>query len=114
MACHRRMPLIDTSSSFPERHESETTGDLMFNFTIGNNSPDITLGSPHTPHGSPNYFFGSCVFRQEYDHSMKRSFNQRSLTLISNHDAPAFFLAMLKQLTASGLISDPSALEAAY
>jgi hypothetical protein len=43
----------------------------------------------------------------------KRSFNQKSLVLISNHDFPAFNLRLLRSLTHFGVISDPSALEAA-
>ena len=100
--------------SFPERQDTETTEDLVFNFTIANNSPEISLSSPSAPHGSPTQFYGCCVFRQELDHSEKRSFNQRSLVLISNHEFPAFFAHLLKQMTATGAISDPSALEAAY
>ena len=34
--------------------------------------------------------------------------------LISNHEFTSFFLHLLKQITSSGVISDPAALEAAY
>ena len=43
----------------------------------------------------------------------KRSFNQKSLVLLSNHDFPAFHLRLLRILTEVGVISDPSKLEAA-
>ncbi|OCK81219.1 hypothetical protein K432DRAFT_296062 [Lepidopterella palustris CBS 459.81] len=101
-------------NSFPERQDTETAEDLTFHFTIDNNSPDVSLGSPCPPYGSATTFYGCCVFRQEFDHSMKRSFNQRTLVLISNHEFPAFFLYILKQMTFSGVIGDPTALEAAY
>ncbi|KAF2195418.1 hypothetical protein K469DRAFT_11455 [Zopfia rhizophila CBS 207.26] len=101
-------------NSFPEQQNTETAEDLTFNFTISNNSPEISLSSPNAPHGSPNSFYGCCVFRQESDHTMKRSFNQRTLVLISNHNFTSFFVNLLKQMTATGVISDPTALEAAY
>ncbi|KAF2477994.1 DUF1630-domain-containing protein [Lindgomyces ingoldianus] len=101
-------------NSFPEQQNTETAEDLAFNFTIGNNSPDISLNSPQAPHGSPNNFYGCCVFRQEFDHTMKRSFNQRTLVLISNHNFLSFYSKILQQMTESGVISDPTALEAAY
>ncbi|KAF2197520.1 DUF1630-domain-containing protein [Delitschia confertaspora ATCC 74209] len=101
-------------NSFPERQDSETAEDLVFNFTIANNSPDVSLESPCAPHGSPTNFHGCCVFRQELDHSMKRSFNQRSLVLISTHEFPSLFAHMLKQMTVTGVISDPAVLEAVY
>jgi len=34
--------------------------------------------------------------------------------LISNHEFTSFFLYLLKHITSSGVISDPTALEAAY
>jgi hypothetical protein len=101
-------------NSFPEQQNTETVEDLVFNFTISNNSPDINLGSPQKPHGSPDSFYGTCVFRQEYDHTMKRSFNQRTLVLVSHHHFLSFYNRLLHDMTVSGVISDPSALEAAY
>ncbi|PSN64383.1 hypothetical protein BS50DRAFT_498600 [Corynespora cassiicola Philippines] len=101
-------------NSFPEQQNTETAEDLAFNFSITNNSPDITLSSPQAPHGSPNNFYGCCVFRQEFDHTMKRSFNQRTLVLISHHNFLSFYTRLLHQMTESGVISDPTALEAAY
>ncbi|KAF1984427.1 DUF1630-domain-containing protein [Aulographum hederae CBS 113979] len=100
-------------SSFPERHDTEIVDDISFQYSIRNNSPDVRLDSPHAPYGSASDLYGHCVFRQEYDRRTKRSFNQKSLVLISNHDFPALYLAILQKMTASGLISDPSALEAA-
>lgn len=101
-------------NSFPEQQNTETSEDLTFNFTISNNSPDIPLSSPQPPHGSPSNFYGCCVFRQEFDDTMKRSFNQRTLVLISHHNFLAFYTRLLHQMTDSGVISDPTALEAAY
>jgi hypothetical protein len=109
-AVNRRL----TWNSFPERQDTETAEDLTFHFTVANNSPDIILDSPCSPHGSATDFYGSCVFRQEFDHSMKRSFNQRTLVLITTHEFPAFFVHLLKQMTSSGVISDPTTLETAY
>ncbi|KAF2807881.1 uncharacterized protein BDZ99DRAFT_67964 [Mytilinidion resinicola] len=101
-------------NSFPERQDTETAADLTFHFTIPNNSPDISLDSPCSPHGSATEFYGNAVFRQEYDHSMKRSFNQRTLVMITTHEFPAFFIHLLKEMTSSGVISDPTALETAH
>jgi hypothetical protein len=100
--------------SFPEQQNTETAEDLAFNFAITNNSPDVKLSSPNAPHGSADTFYGSCVFRQEFDDSMKRSFNQRTLVLISHHNFTSFHNQLLQRMTESGLISDPTTLEAAY
>jgi len=43
----------------------------------------------------------------------KRSYNQKSLVLVSNHRFPAFFLKLLRIVTDHGIISDPSRLEIA-
>ncbi|KAF2007903.1 DUF1630-domain-containing protein [Amniculicola lignicola CBS 123094] len=101
-------------NSFPEQQNTETTEDMTFNFTITNNSPDVNISSPQAPHGSPNHFYGVCVFRQEFDQKMKRSFNQRTLLIISHHNFLSFYSRLLYQMTESGVISDPTALEAAY
>lgn len=45
---------------------------------------------------------------------MKRSFNQRTLVLVSHHNFLAFYNRLLYQMTESGLISDPTTLESAY
>ncbi|CBX94258.1 hypothetical protein LEMA_P122370.1 [Plenodomus lingam JN3] len=99
---------------FPEQQNTETAEDLSFNFAISNNSPDIRLTSPNTPHGSADTFYGSCVFRQEFDDTMKRSFNQRTLVMVSHHNFPAFYHQILQRMTESGVISDPATLEAAF
>jgi hypothetical protein len=101
-------------SSFPEQQNTETAEDLAFNFVISNNSPDISITSPHAPHGSATNFHASCVFRQEFDHTMKRSFNQRTLVIISQFNFPSFYNRILQRMTVSGLISDPTILQAAY
>ncbi|KAF2012157.1 DUF1630-domain-containing protein [Aaosphaeria arxii CBS 175.79] len=101
-------------NSFPEQQNTETAEDMRFNFMITNNSPDISLSSPQAPHGSPTNFYGCCIFRQEFDHTMKRSFNQRTLVLISHHPFLSFYNRLLHQMTESGVISDPTTLEAAY
>jgi hypothetical protein len=101
-------------NSFPEQQNTETVGDLAFNFTISNNSPNISLTSPHAPHGSSDTFYATCVFRQEFDHTMKRSFNQRTLVLIANHNFLSFYNHLLHQMTVSGHISDPTTLETAH
>jgi hypothetical protein len=101
-------------NGFPEQQNSETAEDLTFHFTISNNSPDILLSSPRPPHGSPTNFYGCCVFRQEFDHTEKRSFNQRSLVLISNHNFTSFYHTLLQHMTQSGPISDPANLEVAF
>lgn len=88
--------------------------DLAFNFIINNNSPDIKLSSPRPPYGSPDTLYGTCVFRQEFDHTMKRSFNQRTLVLVSHHNFLSFHSRLLRHMTDDSVISDPSALEAAY
>lgn len=109
-------------NSFPERHDNDpidtTNGnvrrstELTFNFSIKNKSPNVKLYSPRAPHGSPNFLFGSCLFRSEFDSMTKRSFNQKSLVLISNHEFPAFHLRLLRALSQFG-VSDLSVLEAA-
>ncbi|KAF2878136.1 hypothetical protein BDV95DRAFT_556789 [Massariosphaeria phaeospora] len=101
-------------NSFPEQQSTETAEDLTFNFAISNNSPDINLSSPQAPHGSPDTFYNCCVFRQEFDDTMKRSFNQRTLCLVSHHSFLSFYRELLHRMTESGVISDPTALEAAY
>jgi hypothetical protein len=115
-------------NSFPERHDndpidiangsastrqSKKSTELAFNFSIKNKSPDLKLYSPHAPHGSASTFYGSCLFRSEFDSMTKRSFNQKSLMLLSNHAFPAFHNRLLRILTHFGVISDPSLLEAA-
>ncbi|KAF2639961.1 hypothetical protein P280DRAFT_469703 [Massarina eburnea CBS 473.64] len=101
-------------NSFPEQQNTETGGDLAFNFTIPNNSPDIGLRSPHAPYGSRDTFYAACIFRQEFDHTMKRSFNQRTLVLVTHHNFLCFYARLLQQMTGSGQISDPNTLEAAH
>lgn len=87
--------------------------DLSFQFSIRNRSPDVLLSSPCAPHGSPSTFYGSCLFRQEFDGTTKRSYNQKSLVLISNHNFPAFYMKLLQQMTSSGILCDPNTFEAA-
>jgi hypothetical protein len=99
--------------SFPERQDSETTEDVTFHFNIRNNSPDISLSSPNPPYGSPCNLYGTCIFRQEYDSTTKRRFNQKSLVAISNHEFPAFFAKLLNILTENGVINDPLKLQVA-
>jgi len=100
-------------NSFPERHDTEIMEDMYFHFSMRNGSPDINLTSPSPPYGSADLFFGTCVFRQQYDGMTKRRFNQKSLVLISNHDFPAFYMNLLRVVVASAPISDPARLEAA-
>jgi hypothetical protein len=100
--------------SFPEQQNTETAEDLAFNFAVTNNSPDVKLISPNAPYGSADTFYGTCVFRQEFDHSMKRSFNQRTLVMISHHNFPSFHHRLLHKMTETGVISDPVTLHAAY
>lgn len=100
-------------NSFPERQDSELSEDAHFHFTIRNSSPDISLRSPSAPFGSPSLLFGNTVFRQEYDSVNKRSFSQKALVIISNHEFSSLFGEILKILTKSGFISDPTRLEAA-
>lgn len=101
-------------NSFPEQQNTETGDDLAFNFTITNTSPDVSIASPRAPYGSSDTFYSTCVFRQEFDHTMKRSFNQRTLVLVSHHNFLSFFNRLLHAMTESGVISDPTTLEAAY
>lgn len=101
-------------NSFPEQQNTETTEDLSFNFAVTNNSPDIKLSSPNAPHGSADTIYGSCLFRQEFDHNSKRSFNQRTLVLVSHHKFFSMNIQILHKMTESGVISDPTTLEAAY
>lgn len=100
--------------SFPEQQNTETVDDLAFNFTITNTSPDVSISSPRAPYGSPDTFYATCVFRQEFDHTMKRSFNQRTLVLVSHHNFLSFYSQLLHSMTESAVISDPTTLEAAY
>ncbi|KAF2083324.1 DUF1630-domain-containing protein [Saccharata proteae CBS 121410] len=100
-------------NSFPERQDGETVHDLTFQFTTRNRSADVLLASPCAPHGSPSHFHGSCLFRQTFDGTTKRSFDQKSLVLISNHDFPALFHRVLHLMTDAGNICDPITLEAA-
>jgi hypothetical protein len=106
---HHSSPL-----SFPEQQNTETAEDLAFNFTVTNNSPDLKLSSPNSPHGSADLFFASCVFRQEFDDTMKRSFNQRSMVMISHHNFTSFNNRILQVMTETGVISDPTTLEGAH
>src|ERR1700761_6463449 len=101
-------------NSFPERHDSEITDDAYFTFTIRNNSPDINLASPCAPHGSATELYGHSVFRQEYDQMTKRSYYQKTLTLISNQPFSAFFLKLIQKMAASGNLLDVGMLEAVY
>ncbi|EAT89773.2 hypothetical protein SNOG_03042 [Parastagonospora nodorum SN15] len=45
---------------------------------------------------------------------MKRSFNQRTLVMISHHNFPSFHHQLLHKMTETGVISDPVTLQAAY
>src|SRR5690242_20086760 len=45
---------------------------------------------------------------------MKRSFNQRSMVLISHHNFTSFNNRILQIMTESGVISDPTTLEGAH
>lgn len=101
-------------NAFPEQQNTETSDDMTFTFQISNNSPAIPLTSPQPPHGSPSKFYASCIFRQEYDDTIKRSFNQRTLVLISHHSFLAFHSQLLQRMTRSAVISDPTTLETAY
>ncbi|KAL5118429.1 hypothetical protein ACEQ8H_003605 [Pleosporales sp. CAS-2024a] len=101
-------------NSFPEQQNTETAQDLAFTFAVPNNSPDVQLPAPCAPHGSPDTFYATCVFRQEFDHSRKRSFNQRTLVVVSHHNFPALHRRLLQQMTETGHISDPRTLHAAY
>ncbi|KAF2273947.1 DUF1630-domain-containing protein [Westerdykella ornata] len=98
-------------NSFPEQQNSETAVDISFDFAITNNSPDLQLDSPQTPHGS---LYGCCIFRQQFDNTMKRSFNQRTLVLISHQRFQSFYHRLLQHMTKSGPISNPATVEAAY
>ncbi|RDI81841.1 hypothetical protein Vi05172_g8290 [Venturia inaequalis] len=100
-------------NSFPERQDSDTTDDVTFHFNIRNHSPDISLSSPNRPYGSADTLYGTVCFRQEYDSTTKRRFNQKSLVCLSNHDFPAFFAKLLHISTENGFISDPLKLQVA-
>jgi hypothetical protein len=78
-----------------------------------NNSPDVNLSSPSPPYGSADDFYGSCVFRQEYDSLRKRRYNQKSLVVISNHEFPSFFMTLLRTIATDAVIGDIARLEAA-
>jgi hypothetical protein len=86
---------------------------MYFNFTLRNNSPDINLSSPSPPYGSVDQFHGVSVFRQEYDGTTKRSFNQKSLVIISSHDFAVFFMTLLRVITTGSNLGDIARLEAA-
>lgn len=100
-------------NSFPERQDSEFSEDAHFHFVIRNGSPDISLHSPNAPYGSSSLLFGNSVFRQEFDTVTKRSFSQKALVIISNHEFSSFFAKILRTITKSGFICDPTRLEAA-
>lgn len=100
-------------NSFPERQDSEFPEDAHFHFTIRNSSPDISLHSPSAPFGSSSLLFGSSVFRQEFDSVTKRSFSQRALVIISSHEFSSFFAEILRIVTKTEVISDPTRLEVA-
>ena len=100
-------------NSFPERQDAEISEDAYFHFVVRNNSPDITLQSPKAPHGSSSLFFCNSVFRQEFDIVTKRSFSQKALVIISNHDFPSFFAELLRIITTSSFVNDSARLEAA-
>jgi hypothetical protein len=100
-------------SSFPERHESDVLQDIYFTYTLNNNSLDINLNSPLPPYGSPDLLFASCVFRQEYAKLSKRSYDQKSLVIVSNHEFPAFFMNILRILVSGAAIGNVSRLEVA-
>jgi hypothetical protein len=72
------------------------------------------VSSPNPPYGSADTFYGTCVFRQEFDDTSKRSFNQRSMVIITHHNFPSFYARLLHQMTESGVISNPITLQAAY
>jgi hypothetical protein len=104
--------LVHRIHSLPERQD-ETADDVTFHFNIRNNSPDVSLSSPNPPYGSADLLYGTVRFRQEYDSTTKRRFNQKSLVAISNHDFPSFFSKLLFILTENGVISDPLKLQVA-
>jgi hypothetical protein len=100
-------------NSFPERHDGDIQEDMYFNFNLRNNSPDINLSSPSPPYGNADQFHGVSVFRQEYDGTTKRSFNQKSLVIISSHDFAVFFMSLLRVITTGSNLGDVARLEAA-
>jgi hypothetical protein len=101
-------------NSFPERQDGETLDDMYFSFILKNTSPDINLSSPTPPYGSPNHFHGTTVFRQEHDELSKRSFNQKSLVLVSNQEFPALFINTLRAIATGAALGDLARLEAAF
>jgi hypothetical protein len=100
-------------NSFPERQDTDLLEDMYYSFTLKNNSPDINLSSPTPPYGSPDLFYGTCVFRQEYDKLSKRSFNQKSITVISNQEFPSLFINILRVIVTGSTIGDIARLESA-
>lgn len=100
-------------NSFPERHDGDIQEDMYFNFTIRNNSPQINLSSPSPPYGSSDQIYGVSVFRQEYDATTKRSFNQKSLVIMSSHEFPVFFMNLLRIIVTGSNLGDITHLEAA-
>ncbi|KAF1816159.1 hypothetical protein P152DRAFT_112460 [Eremomyces bilateralis CBS 781.70] len=101
-------------NSFPERHDADVTEDLGFQFTIRNNSPNVRLESPNAPYGSATLLHGNCIFRQEFDTTIKRSFNQRTMCIISNQPFPALFMHVLQRMTSETDFSNPNVLEQAF
>ncbi|KAI9702636.1 MAG: hypothetical protein M1820_006142 [Bogoriella megaspora] len=98
---------------FPERQDSDSSGDLAFHYAISNRSPDISLRSPRSPHGSAGLFHASCIFRQEADSLSKRNYEQKTLILVSHHEFPSFFHRLVREITSKDVISNPDALMAA-
>lgn len=101
-------------NSFPERHDSDVIEDMYFTYTIRNSSRTLETHSLDGPRGTACELYGHCVFRQQHDQMTKRSFNQRSLSVISERPYPAFFLQLLRQMASAGDILEPSMLEAVH
>ncbi|KAI9830229.1 MAG: hypothetical protein M1819_005756 [Sarea resinae] len=99
-------------NSFPDRQDGEVTDDLKFHFTLRNHSSLIS-GSDGSSIRKLDYFYGSCVFRQEADILAKRNFGQKTLVLVSHLDFPSLHLRILDLMTSTDFINNPDALEAA-
>ncbi|KAI5806242.1 hypothetical protein EDC01DRAFT_639227 [Geopyxis carbonaria] len=97
-------------SSFPEKSNSDELGDSAFHFKFRHTSPDVV----HEPtEDDPAQWYGYCLFRQQHDASVKRSYRQKSLILVSQHDYTTLFSHIVKEVSMLEFAVSPALIESA-
>ncbi|TGZ81210.1 hypothetical protein EX30DRAFT_340852 [Ascodesmis nigricans] len=97
-------------SSFPEKSNSDNLSSSSFHFKFRHSSSNI----PHTPSPhDPSHWYGYCLFRQKYDPTAKRSYRQKSLILVSQHEFPPLFQHVVKTIGMLAFDVSPAVVESA-